>query len=101
MAQNHVWRYTLRLFHIFAVVGKNNTINGKTPIHSSAMAMIDLTEKKAKRRRITTMRDLNREVIWSKAKVRNDLTKYALGLFNDNFGLTIKKNQIQLFKENA
>ena len=62
-----------------------NSINGKTPIHSSAMAMIDLTEKKAKRRRITTMRDLNREVIWSKAKVRNDLTKYALGLFNDNF----------------
>ena len=29
MAQNHVWRYTLRLFHTFAIFGKNRKVDAK------------------------------------------------------------------------
>ena len=29
MAQNHVWRYTLRLFHTFALFGKSGQIYAK------------------------------------------------------------------------
>ena len=29
MARNHVWRYTLRLFHTFAIFEKNRKINAK------------------------------------------------------------------------
>ena len=29
MARNHVWRYTLRLFHTFAIFEKNRKIDAK------------------------------------------------------------------------
>ena len=29
MARNHVWRYTLRLFHTFAIFGKNRKVDAK------------------------------------------------------------------------
>jgi len=29
MARNHVWRYTLRLFHTFAIFEKSEKINAK------------------------------------------------------------------------
>ena len=35
---------------------RRNSINGKTSIHSSAMTMIDMTEKHAKRRGILNIR---------------------------------------------
>ena len=62
-----------------------NAIHGNAPIHSSTMAMLKVTEKKAKKRRVDLMNDLNREVCWTTAQVANDLTKYALGLFTDHF----------------
>ena len=34
MAQNHVWRYTLRLFHTFAIFEKNRKIDAKRDANS-------------------------------------------------------------------
>ena len=34
MAQNHVWRYTLRLFHTFSIFGKRRKIDAKREAQS-------------------------------------------------------------------
>ena len=60
-------------------------INGRAPIDSSTISMIDVSVRKEKKRTIEMMSDIYSNVIWSRAKVSNDLTKYALGLFNDNY----------------
>ena len=73
-----------------------NAIHGNAPIHSSTMAMLKVTEIKAKRRRIDLMNDLKREVCWTTAQVANDLTKYALGLFTDHFNKRLQYEQSRL-----
>ena len=60
-------------------------INGRAPIDSATISMIDFNKKKERKRSIEMMADIDRDVIWSRAKVNNDLTRYALGIFNANF----------------
>ena len=62
-----------------------NCIHGSAPIHSSVMAMINISGKKVKEKRISALNHLNRDVCWTTATSGNYLTKYALGLFTDNF----------------
>ena len=59
-------------------------INSRRTIDMSTMAMIDGTVDNARRKNISMSNEIEREVCWSKATVSNDLTKYALGIFNDN-----------------
>ena len=60
-------------------------INGRTPIDYATILMVDIMTKNEKKRSIEMMAEIDSNVVWSRAKVNNDLTKYALGIFNDNF----------------
>ena len=72
----------------FSSLKSNRTksfINGRAPIDSATISMIDFNNKSERKRSQEMMADIDRDVIWSRAKVNNDLTKYALGIFNANF----------------
>ena len=56
-------------------------MNGKAPIHSSAMVMIDITEKEKNK----CIKRYEQGDMLVQNNSENDLTKYTLGLFNDNF----------------
>ena len=64
---------------------KSNQISTRKTIDKSAMNMVKDTIASSRLKQNLMQQQVEREVCWSRARVKNDLTKYALGLFCKNF----------------
>ena len=64
---------------------KSNQISTRKTIDKSAINIVKDTIASSRLKQNLMQQQLEREVCWSRARVKNDLTKYSLGLFCKNF----------------
>ena len=64
---------------------KRNQISTRKTIDKSAMHIVTDSMERTKHKNNQLQQQMEREVCWSRANVRNDITKYSLGLFCKNF----------------
>ena len=64
---------------------KSNQISTRKTIEKSAMNIVKDSIASSRMKQNLMQQQVDREVCWSRARVKNDLTKYSLGLFCKNF----------------
>ena len=70
----------------FSATKRNkNKISTRKTIDKSAIHIVTDSVERMKYKNNLLQQQMEREVCWSRANVRNDITKYALGLFCKNF----------------
>lgn len=74
----------------------SNKVSSRKRIDMSAMAMIDHTLEKANVNECRYSHVLQREVCWTRTSVKNILTKYALGIFCNNFDRKVDYHAVRI-----
>jgi hypothetical protein len=64
---------------------KSNQISTRKTIEKSAINIVKDTISSTRMKQNMMQQQVEREVRWSRARVKNDITKYSLGLFCKNF----------------